>query len=76
MKLYKLFFLEVKRPTTSYIGRNDKVDREVGRLTYQVAKDKQDAIFKKMEFHRDKYELYKQQLLNKYGSRVKSQARK
>lgn len=76
MKLYEMFFREVKRPTTSYIDRPAKIDREIGRLSVQVADDNQDSIVKKMEFYRKKYEEFKQQVLNKYSSRVKSQARK
>jgi len=76
MKLYKLFFQEVKRPTMSYIDRKSKIDREVGRLTHQVSKDKQDSLYKRMEFYRKKYMDYKQQILKKYQSRVKAQARK
>jgi hypothetical protein len=76
MKLFKQFFLEVKKPTMTYIDRNDKIDREVGRLSVQVSRDKEDALHKKMKFHRDKYRLYKQQILDKYSSKVKSQARK
>ena len=75
MKLYKIFFQEVKRPTVSYIDRQDKINRETGRLVNQVSKDKQDALHKRMEFHRQKYLHYKQQLLDKYSSRVKAQAR-
>jgi len=76
MKLYKEFFLEVKRPTMSYVDRNDKIDRETGRLSVQVSKDKEDALHKRMVFHRDKYKQYKKQILDKYSSRVKAQARK
>lgn len=76
MRLFKLFFQEVKRPTMSYIDRTDKINREVGRLSFQVSKDREDALHKKMEFHRDKYKLYKQQILDKYRSKVKAQARK
>ncbi len=76
MKLFKQFFQEVKRPTTSYIDKGDKIDREVGRLSVQVSKDKEDAIHRKMKFHRDKYILYKKQIMDKYSTKVKSQARK
>jgi hypothetical protein len=76
MKLYEIFFDEVKRPTTSYINKNAKIDREIGRLSNQVAKDKEDSLQKRMEFHRNKYEYFKKQILLKYSSRVKNQARK
>ncbi len=75
-KLFKQYFLEVKRPTVSRIDRVSKIDREVGRLAVQVSKDKEDSLEKRMEFHRKKYKYYKQQIMNKYSSRVKSQARK
>jgi len=76
MKLFKQFFQEVKKPTTSYVTRNKKIDREVGRLSVQVSRDKEDSLHKRMKFHRDKYKYYKQQILNKYSSKVKAQARK
>lgn len=76
MKLYEIFFNEVKRPTTSYINKDAKINRDVGRLSIQVAKDKEDALQKRMAFHRRKYEDYKKQILSKYSSRVKNQARK
>lgn len=76
MKLYKQFFQEVKRASTSYVDRQDKINRDVGRLSTSVAKDVEDSLHKKMKFHRDKYEYYKQQIMNKYASRVKNQARK
>ena len=76
MKLFKQFFQEVKKPTMNYDKRDNKIEREVGRLAFQVSKDKEDALHKKMKFHRDKYKLYKQQILAKYSSKVKSQARK
>ena len=76
MKLYEQFFDEVKRPTTSIIDKNNKIDREVGRLSVQVSKDKEDALHQKMKLHRDKYNYYKKQILAKYSSKVKSQARK
>jgi len=76
MKLFEQFFDEVKRPTTSIIGKDDKIDREVGRLSVQVSKDNEDALHKKMKFHRDKYQYFKKQILTKYKAKVKSQARK
>lgn len=76
MKLYEMFFQEVKRPTTSYVDKNAKINRDIGRLSVQVADDKQDSIHKKMMFHKQKYEEYKKQILTKYSSRVKNQARK
>lgn len=76
MKMHEMFFNEVKRPTTSYVNRAAKVDREVGRLAVQVSRDKEDALHKKMEFYRKKYQDLKKQILTKYSSRVKNQARK
>jgi hypothetical protein len=76
MKLFKQYFQEVKKPTMSYVTRNKKIDREVGRLSVQVSRDKEDALHRKMKFHRDKYKRFKQQILDKYSAKVKSQARK
>lgn len=76
MKLYEMFFNEVKRPTTSYVNKAAKIDREVGRLSVQVAKDKKDSMHQRMRFYKQKYEELKKQILNKYSSRVKTQARK
>jgi hypothetical protein len=76
MKLFKLYFQEVKKPTMSYVPRSSKIDREVGRLSVQVSKDKEDALHRMMVFHRDKYKNYKKQIMDKYRSKVKSQARK
>lgn len=76
MKLYEMFFQEVKRPTTSYVDRNAKINRDIGRLSFQVSKDKEDSLHKKMEFYRKKYEDLKRQIITKYSSRVKNQARK
>lgn len=75
-KLYEQFFDEVKKPSMTYVDRNDKIDREVGRLSVQVSKDKEDSLHKMMKFHRDKYKLYKQKIMDKYRMKVKSQARK
>jgi hypothetical protein len=76
MKLYEMFFSEVKRPTTSYVDRVAKVDRETGRLAVQVSKDKEDSLYSKMNFYRTKYKELKNKIMNKYSSRVKTQARK
>ncbi len=76
MKMFKLYFQEVKRPTTSIIDRTDKIDRETGRLAVQVSKDNDDSLYKMMNLHRKKYEMYKKKLMDKYRSKVKSQARK
>jgi hypothetical protein len=75
-KLYEQFFNEVKKPSITYVDKNDKIDREVGRLSVQVSRDKEDALHKRMKFHRDKYKYYKKQIMDKYSSKVKSQARK
>jgi len=76
MKLFKHFFQEVKKPTMSYINRDNKIDRETGRLSFQVSKDKDDSLYRLMTLHRKKYEDYKQKLMDKYRSKVRSQARK
>ena len=76
VKLYKQFFIEVKKPTMSYVPRNSKIDREVGRLSNQVSRDNEDGIYKRMVYHRNKYKEFKAKILAKYKSRVKTQARK
>ncbi len=71
-----MFFQEVKKPTMSFVDRNAKIKREVGRLSHQVSKDKDDSLYQRMEFHRKKYLEFKKKISAKYSSRVKSQARK
>ena len=76
MKLYELYLKEIKRPSQSRISRQGKINRAVGHLATNVAKDKEDPAYKRMMFHLTKYKELKQRVLSKYGSRVKAQARR
>ena len=76
MKLYELVLSEIKRTTTSKITRQSKIDRAVGSLSDDEAERKNDPNRDRMLFHLNKYKMYKDRVMKKYSSRVKSQARK
>ena len=76
MKLYQTYLNEVKRPTVSRISRQSKIKRDIGNLATNVAKDRNDSSYDRMKFHLDLYKKYKKRVMDKYSSRVRSQARK
>ena len=76
MKLYELYLKEIKKPSQAKITRQGKINRAVGHLATNTAKDQKDPVYQKMRFHLAKYKEYKNRILSKYSSRVKTQARR
>jgi hypothetical protein len=66
--------IESKRTTVSKSTRKAKIARAIGSLSTSAAKKKNDPIYKMMMYHKDKYKKYKEQLMKKYSSRVRSKA--
>ena len=67
---------EGKRTTLTRTSRNTKIKRAMGQLSSVLARQKNDPLYKKMLRHRELYFQYKTMIHRKYGSRVRSKARR
>jgi len=77
MKLYEKFLAkEAKTTSQTRITRQAKISRAVGSLASNFAKQRNDPLHKRMLYHLDLYKKFKQQIMNKYASRVRGQARR
>ena len=77
MKLYEEFITtEAKSSSQTRITRQAKISRAIGSLASGMAKQKNDPLHKRMMYHLDLYKRFKQQIMNKYSSRVRGQARR
>lgn len=76
MKLYEIYLNEIKRPSQSRISRQGKINRDIGARSTNAAEKRNDPLYRRMLFFLNKYKEQKKLILKKYGSRVKSQARK
>jgi hypothetical protein len=65
-----------KRMSRSTISRQTKIDKATGLLSSIEARKKNDPLYKKMLRHRELYFQYKTMIHRKYGSRVRSKARR
>ena len=82
-KLFEQYFdelmyanlMERKTSTQTSITRQAKIARDIGARAVRVGKTQNDSLYKRMTYHLELYKKFKRQLLQKYGSRVKSKAR-
>jgi hypothetical protein len=65
-----------KRTSRSTITQKTKINKAIGLLSSVEARKKNDPLYKQMITYRDKYYEYRDKVHNKYGSRVKSKARR
>lgn len=69
----------IGRKTFIRLSKNDDVERRTSAAAYQMAKDKNDPLWKKLMFHMQKKNQYKEAILKKYNakaSRVAKQSQK
>lgn len=67
---------EIKKRSVSAISRQTKIKRATGVMATSVARKKNDPLYKRMMFHKKKWQEYKNQLMKKYSARVRSKARR
>lgn len=67
---------EIKKRSVTSISRQTKIKRATGVMATTVARKKNDPLYKRMMFHKNKWKEYKEQLMKKYSARVRSLARK
>ena len=75
-KFYHELLDEAKRTSVSKISRQAKIKRATGQLAHGVAKKRNDPMYKKMIYHRDKYRELRAKITKKYSSRDRSKTRK
>lgn len=69
-------FESTKRRSISAISRQAKIQRATGSIATSIARSKNDPIYKKMLFHKHKWQEYKKQLMKKYSNIAKPKARR
>jgi len=65
-----------KRTSRTIVSRNTKIKRATGQLSAIAARDKNDPLYKRMVFYREKYYKYRAMIHKKYSPRVRSKARR
>jgi len=65
-----------KRTSRTVISRQTKIKRATGQLASVAARDRNDPLYKRMVFYREKYFKYREMLHKKYSPRVRSKARR
>jgi len=73
--LDELFLDERKTTSQTRVTRQAKIARDIGARAVRAGKTQNDTLYKRMTYHLELYKKFKNQLLKKYGSRVKMQAR-
>ncbi len=63
-----------KRTSITKVTRQTKIDRAIGSLATQYAKQTDDPMYKKMTKYRDKFFKFRKRIRAKYGPRVRSRA--
>lgn len=66
----------IGRKTLIRLNKNDDVNRRTSAAAYQMAKDANDPLWKKLMFHMNKKNEYKQKILKKYNSKATRVAKK
>lgn len=66
----------IGRKTLIRLNKNDDVNRRTSAAAYQMAKDNNDPLWKKLMFHMSKKNEYKQKILKKYNSKATRIAKK
>ena len=65
----------VCRKTFIRLSKNDDVERRTSAAAYQMAKDANDPLWKKLVFHMNKKKEFKQKILKKYGAKAQRVAK-
>jgi len=75
-KYLDLLQSEAKRTSRAVISRQTKIKKATGQLSSIEARKKNDPLYKRMKFYRDKYYYYRNLIHKKYSPRVRSKARR
>ena len=67
---------EAKATSIVRVSRKEKVSRAIGTFAIQMAKEKNDPLYKRYEKFRRKYLDAKERIIKKYAPRVRSKARR
>ena len=73
---YINYLNEGKTSSTSVISRQGKVNRAVGSLVVQKAREKNDPLYRHMKYYKELYKKFKAKIHQKYSSGVRQQAMK
>jgi len=65
-----------KRTTRNTVTRQTKIKRATGQLSSVEARSKNDPLYKRMVYFREKYFKYRAMIHKKYSPRVRSKARR
>lgn len=65
-----------KRTSRTTISRQTKIARATGQLGTSLARQKNDPLYKRMVYFREKYFKYREMIRKKYSPRVRSKARR
>lgn len=66
----------IGRKTLIKLNKNDDVARRTSAAAYQMAKDANDPLWRKLTFHMAKKNEYKEKILKKYNSKATRVAKK
>lgn len=66
----------IGRKTLIRLNKNDDVTRRTSAAAYQMAKDANDPLWKKLMFHMEKKNEYKEKILKKYNAKAIRVAKK
>lgn len=66
----------IGRKTLIRLNKNDDVTRRTSAAAYQMAKDNNDPLWKKLTFHISKKNEYKEKILKKYNAKAQRVAKK
>lgn len=66
----------IGRKTLIRLNKNDDISRRTSAASYQMAKDNNDPLFKKLMFHINKKNEFKEKILKKYNSKAIRVAKK
>lgn len=65
-----------KRTSRTTISRQTKIQRATGQLGTSMARQRNDPLYKRMVYFREKYYHYREMIRKKYSPRVRSKARR
>ena len=65
-----------KRTSRHTVKRKTKIKRATGQLSTAAARRRNDPLYKRMIFYRERYYKYRAQIHKKYSPRVRSKARR
>lgn len=67
---------EAKRTSRTTVTRKTKIKRATGQLSTAAARRKNDPLYKRMLYYRERYYKYRSMIHKKYSPRVRSKARR